>query len=71
MTVVSVEKKLTWISYQSGVSKEDIGLLILGFCVWMILRHPLKSLSFLFKGGFLLVLGLGAFLVLWWVLLIL
>ena len=41
-----------------------IGLLILGFCVWMILRHPLKSLSFLFKGGFLLVLGLGAFLVL-------
>jgi len=44
-----------------------IGLLILGFCVWMILRHPLKFLSFLFKGGFHLVLGLGAFLVLWWV----
>ena len=42
-----------------------IGLLILGFCVWMILRHPLKSLSFLFKMGFLSVLGLGAFLVLW------
>ena len=38
-----------------------IGLLILGFCVWMIVRHPLKSLSFLFKIGFLL--GLGAYLV--------
>jgi len=46
-----------------------IGLLILGWCVWMILRHPLKSLSFLFKIGFLLVLGFGAVLVLWWVLL--
>ena len=46
-----------------------IGLLILGFCVWMILRHPLKSLSLIFKVGFLLVLGFGAFLVLWWVLL--
>ena len=43
-----------------------IGLLILGWCVWMILRHPLKSLSFLFKVGFLLVLGFGAFLVIWW-----
>jgi hypothetical protein len=46
-----------------------VGLLILGWCVWMILRHPLKSLSFLFKVGFLLVLGFGAFLVIWWVLL--
>ena len=46
-----------------------IGLLILGWCVWMILRHPLKSLSLIFKVGFLLVLGFGAFLVLWWVLL--
>ncbi len=46
-----------------------IGLLILGFCVWMILRHPLKSLSFLFKIGFLLILGFGGFLVLWWFLL--
>jgi|TARA_Y100000294_G_scaffold150085_1_gene147235 hypothetical protein len=46
-----------------------IGLLILGFCVWMILRHPLKSLSLIFKVGFLLVLGFGAFLVLYWVLL--
>ena len=56
---------------EKGSLEGLIGLLILGFCVWMILRHPLKSLSFLFKGGFLLVLGLGAFLVLWWVLLIL
>jgi len=46
-----------------------IGLLILGFCVWMIVRHPLRSLSFVFKVGFLLILGLGAFLFLWWVLL--
>ena len=35
----------------------------------MILRHPLKSLSLIFKVGFLLVLGFGAFLVLYWVLL--
>ena len=46
-----------------------LGLLILGFCVWMILRHPLKSLSFLFKVGFLLILGFGGFLVLYGVLL--
>ena len=46
-----------------------IGLLILGFCVWMIVRHPLKSLSLLLKVGFLLLLGFGAFLVLYWVLL--
>jgi hypothetical protein len=41
-----------------------IGLLILGWCVWMLLRHPLKSLSFILKIGFLLLLGLGAFLAL-------
>ena len=46
-----------------------IGLLILGFCVWMLIRHPLKSLSFVFRIGFLLVLGFGAVLVLYWVLL--
>ena len=46
-----------------------IGLLILGWCVWMFLRHPLKSLSFILKIGFLLVLGFGAFLVLYWFLL--
>ena len=43
-----------------------IGILILGFCVWMILRHPLKTLSLLFKIGFLIILGFGAFLVLFW-----
>jgi hypothetical protein len=43
-----------------------IGLLILGFCVWMLLRHRLKSLSLIFKVGFLLVLGFGAFLVLYY-----
>jgi len=54
---------------EKGSLEGLIGLLILGFCIRMILRHPLKSLLFLFKGGFLLVLGLGAFLVIWWVLL--
>ena len=44
-----------------------IGLLILVFGVWMIrVRYPLESLPFLFKIGFLLILGLGVFLVLWW-----
>ena len=40
------------------------GLLILGWCVWMFFRHPLKSLSLVFKVGFFLLLGLGAYLVL-------
>ena len=52
-----------------GLLEGLIGILILGFCVWMVLRHPLKSLSFLFEKEFLLVLAFGAFLVLWWVLL--
>ena len=43
-----------------------IGLLILGWCLWMIIRHPLKTLSFLFKMGFLFILGTGTFLVLFW-----
>ena len=43
-----------------------IGLIILGFCVWMIIRHPIKTLSFVFKIGFLFVLGLGTFLVLYY-----
>ena len=43
-----------------------IGLIILGFCVWMIIRHPIKTLSFVFKIGFLFILGLGAFLVLYY-----
>jgi hypothetical protein len=39
-------------------------ILILGWCVWMLIRHPLKSLSLVFKIGFLLVLGIGALAVL-------
>jgi hypothetical protein len=38
-----------------------IALLILGWCIWMLFRHPLKSMSFVFKIGFLLILGFGAF----------
>ena len=38
-----------------------IALLILGWCIWMLIRHPLKSMSFVFKIGFLLILGFVAF----------
>ena len=41
-----------------------IGLVILGFCVWMLIRHPLKSLSLLSKIASLFILELGALLVL-------
>jgi hypothetical protein len=34
-----------------------IAIIILGFCVWMMVRHPIESLSFVFKVGLLLVLG--------------
>ena len=55
------------LAYSDGMTFTEglIGLLILGFCVWMIIRHPLKSLSFLFKVGFLLLLGFGVVLVFW------
>ena len=43
-----------------------IGILILGCLVWMLFRHPLKSLGWIFKIRFLLVLGFGAFLVLFY-----
>ena len=43
-----------------------IGLIILGFCVWMIIRYPIKTLSFVLKVGFLFALGLGVFLVLYY-----
>ena len=46
-----------------------IGLLVLGWCLWMIIRHPLKSLSLIFKIGFLLMLGFGVFLVLYYIVL--
>ena len=36
-----------------------IGLLILGWCCWKLIRHPF----WIFKIGFLLVLGFGGFLV--------
>ena len=41
-----------------------IGILILGFLVWMLFRHPLKSLGWIFKIGFLLILGFVAFMAL-------
>jgi hypothetical protein len=40
-----------------------IGILILGFCLWMIIRHPLKSLGCILKIGFLFILGIGLSLV--------
>ena len=54
------------------MDKEDdlmeglIGILILGFLVWLIIRHPIKSVGWVLKIGFLLILGFGAFLVLFW-----
>ncbi len=33
-------------------------ILILGWCVWMLIRHPLKSIGWIFKLGFLFILGL-------------
>jgi len=45
-----------------------IGLLIIGFCVWMLIRHPIKSLSLIMKIGFLIILGFGTVLVLFWIL---
>ena len=41
-------------------------ILIVGWLIWMLIRHPLKSLSFIFKIGIMFVLGTGAFLVLFW-----
>jgi len=29
-----------------------IAILFLGWCLWMLIRHPLKSLSLVFKIGF-------------------
>ena len=44
--------------------EELLGLLVLGFCVWVIIRHPGKSLSFISKKIFLTALGFGTLLVL-------
>ena len=38
-----------------------IGILVLGFLVWILFRHPLKSLGWIFKMGFFLVLGFTTF----------
>ena len=38
-----------------------IAFLILGWCVWMLFRHPIQSMSFVIKIGFLLILGFGTF----------
>tara|TARA_Y100000593_G_scaffold77179_1_gene142800 strand:+ start:281 stop:442 length:162 start_codon:yes stop_codon:yes gene_type:complete len=35
-------------------------ILLLGYLIWMLIRHPLKSLGWIFKLGFLFLLGLGA-----------
>ena len=39
-----------------------IFILILGWCIWMLIRHPLKSLGLIFKVGILLLLGTGGIL---------
>ena len=43
-----------------------IGLIILGWGIWYFVRHPLRSLSLFFKVAFLLILGFGGFLVLYY-----
>ena len=43
-----------------------IGILILGWVIWMFIRHPLKSLSVLFKIVLLFLLGLGTLLVIFY-----
>ena len=39
-------------------------ILIVGWLIWMLIRHPIKSLSLVFKIAFLAVLGTVAFAVL-------
>ena len=41
-------------------------ILIVGWMIWILICHPLKSLFFIFKIGIMFVLGTGAFLVLFW-----
>ena len=43
-----------------------IGILIIGWLIWMIIRHPLKSLSFIIKLVIIVILGTGAFLALYY-----
>ena len=35
-------------------------ILILGSCLWMLIRHALKSIGWIFRLGFLFILGLVA-----------
>ena len=35
-----------------------IALLVAGFLLYWLIRHPIKSLEFILKSGFLLMLGL-------------
>ena len=39
-----------------------VGILILGCCIWIFIRHPMKSLGCIFKMGFLFILGIAMFL---------
>ena len=43
-----------------------IGILTLGWVIWMFIRHPLKPLSVLFKIVLLFLLGLGTLLVIFY-----
>ena len=43
-----------------------VGLVIIGWCIWMLIRDPFKTLGLLFKLGFLMALGFGGFLVLFY-----
>jgi hypothetical protein len=40
-----------------------IGIPILGWCLWMLIRHPMKILGCIFKIGLCFILGIGVFLV--------
>lgn len=40
-----------------------LGVLILGVCIWMLIRFPLRFIFSFFKIKFLLILGVGAFIV--------
>ena len=36
-------------------------ILVVGWLIWMFIRHPLKSVGWILKLGGLFILGLGAF----------
>ena len=39
-----------------------VAVLIVGWCIWMFIRHPLRSVSFLIKLTIMSVFGVAAFL---------